>query len=132
MAARGPAGEPEFSGSVEQDRGEALRRSHIAIESCDRTRSLSQCVTKRQRMPTRLGFVHGKPRSGGGLIRKSLEPQNPRQQSSRCYPLVDQKTDGRRLVNGTDGAGKSALEVLACIGLVSEIMKDNPGHAIGR
>ena len=79
MAARDPAGEPEFSGAVEQDRGKALRRSHIAIESCDRTRSLSQCMTKRQRMPTRLGLLHGEPRCGCGLIGKPLKPENPRQ-----------------------------------------------------
>jgi hypothetical protein len=53
------------------------------------------------------------------------------QQSSRCYPLVNQKTDGRRLANGTDSAGQSALKVLACAGLVSEIMKDDASHAIG-
>ena len=88
-------------------------------------------MTKRQRMPTRLGFVHGEPRRGGGLIGKSLKPKNSCQQSPRRYPLVDQKTDGLRLTDGTNSAGQAALKVLARAGLVSEIMKDDPSHAIG-
>ena len=88
-------------------------------------------MTKRQRMPTRLGFLHGEPRCGCGLIGKPLKPENPRQQRPRRYPLVDQKTDGLRLADGTNSTGQTALKVLARAGLVSEIMKDDPSHAIG-
>ena len=86
-------------------------------------------MTKRQRMPGRLGFVHGEPCSGCSLIGTSLSERIRANRDRAATRWSINKADDR--VHGAAGAGQSALEVLARAGLVSEIMKDDPSHAIG-
>src|SRR6516165_11188781 len=121
-----PQGVPEdkrvLSRMVQQHRHKAFRCFQIADEEGDWARRIGQRITQRKRvidcssvLDIGLGGAHG-------LVRKSLEPEDPRERRTRSYLLVELEADRMRPVNGGNISSEHALDVTPSIGLVSQVM----------
>ena len=64
------------------------------------------------------------------LIRKSLQPQNPRKVDVRHHAMVDRKVNERRLLIGSELVGQRSLEVTPRARLVAQMVLCNADHPL--
>ena len=107
---------------VEQHRHRAFGCRQVAAPDRDQARDL-QRAAHRQRVIARPRVLDIALRDAQGLIGKSLQPQDPRQDHAGHHPLVILKADGMRPVNGGDVVAEHALEVTPRVRLVSQVVQ---------
>ena len=67
-----------------------------------------------------------------GLIRKSLQPQDPCKEDTRRYPRIKLKENGVRPMVGNDLLSEHALDMVPSAGLVAQIMLRGADQPISR
>ena len=86
---------------VEQRADVTFRRRQIAGPQCDRARRVGKCVTQRCYVISRASVLDAAFGGAHRLIRKALQPQDPREQGACHRPLIELKANEARSVAGS-------------------------------
>src|SRR5438309_11502853 len=123
IAPSSPDGQRMRSGAVEQHRHIDFGCRQIAGEQSHWASSFVQYETQGNRMIKCSGLVDSALRGAPGLVRKSLEPEDPRERDARRHQLIKLKPNQRRPLNRRDIATEHALDVMPRIRLISPVMQ---------
>jgi hypothetical protein len=107
---------------VEQRVDVTFRRRQIAGPQRDRARRVGKCETQRCYVISRASILNAAFGGAHRLIRKTLQPQDPREEGACRRPLIELEANDLGLLDRSDILSEHVLEVVPRTGLVAQTM----------